>query len=280
MAKKRRYKKKKMDRLFRIMTVLIVILSVSLVGSVALTLLNRANQAVETPLENPLVVHDYDWANLTMNDNEVKYIDSRYSSKLGIDVSANNHEIDWGKVKKSGVEFAFIRCGYRGYTEGKMYEDSTFTYNIEQAIANGIPVGIYFFSQAVNVDEAKEEAEFTLSLIKDYEISLPVVYDIEKPGGGEGRVDNLSREVWTESAVTFLDIIEDAGYTPMIYNSTNLFEKYFNLEYLQKYDTWVAEYHVSNPHYPYQFSIWQYSSTGRVDGIEGDVDMDLMFVRK
>lgn len=235
---------------------------------------------LRTPVISNLVEHDYDYSNLYSEDGFILYEDDTYTSIPGIDVSSHQGTIDWKKVKEAGVQFAYIRCGYRGYETGLINKDETFDYNISQAKANGIQVGVYFFSQAVSQKEAEEEAEFTLSCMKKYDIDLPVVYDFEKPGGIFARTYTQSKDVTTENAVLFCHIMQRKGYDAMIYNSTNLFEKLFNLEYIQEFGTWVAHYNTPYPTYPYTYQIWQYSDSGKIDGIDQAVDLDLMFIRK
>lgn len=235
---------------------------------------------LRTPVISNLVEHDYDYSNLYSEDGFILYEDDTYTSIPGIDVSSHQGTIDWKKVKEAGVKFAYIRCGYRGYETGLINKDETFDYNISQAKANGIQVGVYFFSQAVSQKEAEEEAEFTLSCMKKYDIDLPVVYDFEKPGGIFARTYTQSKDVTTENAVLFCHIMQRKGYDAMIYNSTNLFEKLFNLEYIQEFGTWVAHYNTPYPTYPYTYQIWQYSDSGKIDGIDQAVDLDLMFIRK
>lgn len=273
-------KKKLKHNVLMYLMIAIVVLAMLIMMLVTVVLIRRQHIAEESPLESPLVAHDYDWEYLKLEDTFAYYEDDTYTSMQGIDVSSLQGEIDWKKVKQAGIEFAMIRVGYRGYSAGVMHEDTYFKRNIEQAIANDIPVGVYFFSQAVTVEEAREEAEFVLKKIKNYKIDLPVVFDMEKAGEGNGRVDNLPKDVWTENAVEFLKVIQEEGYQPMVYNSTNLFERYFNMEYLQEFDTWTAQYNAPYPTYPYTFSIWQYSCTGTVEGVNTAVDMDLMFVKK
>ena len=235
---------------------------------------------LRTPVISNLVEHDYDYSNLYSENGFILYEDDTYTSIPGIDVSSHQGTIDWKKVKEAGVKFAYIRCGYRGYETGLINKDETFDYNISQAKANGIQVGVYFFSQAVSQEEAEEEAEFTLSCMKKYDIDLPVVYDFEKPGGIFARTYTQSKDVTTENAVLFCHIMQRKGYDAMIYNSTNLFEKLFNLEYIQEFGTWVAHYNTPYPTYPYTYQIWQYSDSGKIDGIDQAVDLDLMFIRK
>ena len=234
----------------------------------------------EIKIEYPLDLHDYDFSRLRFEDSFACYEDEKYTSKVGIDVSVHQKEIDWAKVKEAGIEFAFIRVGYRGYTEGIMHDDDYFEANIKGAKENGIPVGIYYFSQAVTLEEAAEEAQYVIEHLEGYEIDLPVVFDMEEPDNGDhGRTMELSRQQQTDIALEFLALVERAGYTPMIYDSALLYERDYDLQYLQGYRFWVADY-SSRPKYPYVFDIWQYSSSGHVDGVEGRCDMDLMLIEK
>lgn len=240
----------------------------------------KNQEELETPVKSNLIENDYDYSNLETDGVFKYYEDENYTSKVGIDVSDHQGVIDWKKVKKAGIEFAFIRCGYRGYETGLINADTQFDYNMEEALANGIEVGVYFFSQATSQEEAKEEAKFTLECIRKYNVTLPVVYDFEKPGGITARTFSQSKDVTTENAVLFGHLVQRKGYTAMIYNSTNLFEKLFNMEYIQEFKTWVAHYNTPYPTYPYTYQIWQYSDSGVIDGIEQPVDMDLLFVPK
>lgn len=276
-----RWKHRKLRKEFLIFLLSIMIVIVSSLSIILFINIRNLHKQEETPVKSNMVENTYDWKNLKEDGDLMSYEDDRYTSMQGIDVSAHQGTIDWAKVKEAGIEFAYIRVGYRGYETGIIHKDEYFDSNIRSAKENGIKVGVYFFSQAVDVDEAREEAEFTIKQIKDYEIDLPVAYDIEEAGEGNGRVDDLSSEIWTQNAVTFLHVIENAGYEGMNYNSTDLFDTLFENEYLQEFDTWVAHYDVSHPYYEYTFLIWQYSCEGKIDGIEGkDTDMDIMFVEK
>lgn len=275
---KRRYRRREKYRRNTSIQVSIVLIVFSLL--VMMMVYHENQKKLRTPVISNLVEHDYDFSNLYSENGFILYEDDTYTSIPGIDVSSHQGAIDWKKVKEAGVQFAYIRCGYRGYETGLINKDETFDYNISQAKANGIQVGVYFFSQAVSQKEAEEEAEFTLSCMKKYEIDLPVVYDFEKPGGIFARTYTQSKDVTTENAVLFCHIMQRKGYDAMIYNSTNLFEKLFNLEYIQEFGTWVAHYNTPYPTYPYTYQIWQYSDSGKIDGIDQAVDLDLMFIRK
>ncbi len=278
MAKRRRCRRK-----LRNPILLVITLAILIFAAVVLSLSIRQREIEElerTPVESPLVSHSYDWSKLKWNGSFVTYDDGEYTSMQGIDVSQHQEAIDWKKVADEGVEFAMIRVGYRGYQYGLIHEDEYFEANMQGAKANGLQVGVYFYSQAITVEEAWEEADYLIQKIKKYEIDLPVVFDMEESDTGEnGRILSLSRSQKTEIAAAFLHRIRNAGYQPMIYNSSLLFAELFDIEYLQEFDTWVADY-SSAPRYPYTFSIWQYTSDGTVDGIDGRTDMNLMFIKK
>ena len=263
--------------------IMIIPLAILVFAAVVLSMSLRQREIEElerTPVESPLVNHTYNWNDLVWDGDFVSYEDDEYYSMQGIDVSQHQEEIDWKAVADSGVEFAMIRVGYRGYQYGLIHEDEYFEANIRGAKENGLLVGVYFYSQAINAEEAWEEADFMLSKIKKYDIDLPVVFDMEESDTGEnGRILALSRSEKTEVAAAFLHRVRNAGYTPMVYNSSLLFAELFDIEYLQEFDIWVADY-SSAPRYPYTFSIWQYTSDGTVPGVEGRTDMNIMFIRK
>lgn len=199
------------------------------------------------------------------------------ASKFGIDVSEHQGEIDWKKVKEAGVEFAIIRAGNRTYGGGDIHIDERVHQNLENAIANGIDVGVYFFSQAISTEEALEEANALLKVIKEYDITYPVVYDWEIIYDDKARTDNVPVDVLTDCCITFCERVKSAGYTPMIYQNkrTTLFK--LDLPRLQDYDFWLAEYSDGATYY-YDYDMWQYSCKGRIPGITGDVDLNLSFI--
>ncbi|MGN0689728.1 MAG: glycoside hydrolase family 25 protein [Oscillospiraceae bacterium] len=197
-------------------------------------------------------------------------------SKFGIDVSAHQHDIDWKKVKESGVEFVMIRIGNRGYETGNISLDKCFLQNIKGAKSAGIDVGVYFFSQAVSLEEAVEEAEFVLDILDGEELTYPVVYDWEIIGTDPARSDTVSAETVNDCAVVFCEMMKNAGYKPMVYMSRRMGYFKFDLSRLKDYDIWLAEY-GDVPTMYYKFDMWQYSCEGSIDGIEGDVDMNICF---
>lgn len=220
----------------------------------------------------------YDKSRMVCRNGQQYYLnDQKIVSRLGIDVSAHQGEIDWNAVKASGVEFAFIRCGFRGYGSGELVPDQFFAQNIQGAQAAGIDVGVYFYSQALTTAEAIEEAELTLSLLDGYDLTYPVVYDWETVPEDTARTDNISVDQLTDCTIAFCDRIREAGFTPMIYQNKRLSLLKLDLTRLQNYDFWLAEYNDEASYY-YNYRIWQYCSDGHVPGIEGVVDMNICFV--
>ncbi|MDR0949729.1 MAG: glycoside hydrolase family 25 protein [Lachnospiraceae bacterium] len=229
------------------------------------------------PIQEQLQKHTLRRENLVvLESGEYQYwVDGELVSKKGIDVSHHQGAIDWDKVKAAGVEFAIIRVGYRGYgSEGRMMPDTQFLQNIEGAIAAGIEVGVYYFSQAITPEEAIEEAEYMLEQIAPYELTYPVVLDVEKVGDSQGRMNLISVEERTAIVKTFLDRIATAGYDCMMYHNTEMGALLVNIAELEAYDKWYA-YYGDDLFYPYKYKIWQYSEKGRIDGIEGDVDLNI-----
>lgn len=197
-------------------------------------------------------------------------------SHKGIDVSRYQSKIDWEDVASDEVEYAFIRLGIRGYTEGEIMEDETFQDNIEGALKNDIDVGIYFFTQATSREEAEEEAEFVIESIAPYKVKYPVVIDVETVSGTEARGNALTSEERTAYCIAFCEKIKEAGYTPMVYGNLKTFTLLLNIEELEEYDKWFAYYDESY-YFPYDFKIWQYTNKGKVAGIKGDVDLNISF---
>ena len=206
----------------------------------------------------------------------------------GIDVSKWQGKIDWQKVKNAGIDFAIIRIGYRA-ENGQLYRDSNADYNIQQAQKVGILVGVYFFSTAVNTTEAIEEAKWTVSAIKSYSISYPVVYDCEGFKNSDSRMYSLMAEQRTQNALSFLDTIKKSGYEGMFYGSkSDLTDNTaFNISEIEaKYKVWVAQY--KNPPYPQsqkpdydgRYDMWQYTNKGMVFGVEGNCDMVVSYFEK
>lgn len=203
--------------------------------------------------------------------------ESNPNAKIGIDVSKWNKEIDWDKVKKAGVEYAIIRVGYRGATTGSLIEDPYFEKNMKGAAQAGIPVGVYFFTQAVDTVEAVEEASMVITLCEDYDITYPVFIDTEG-AGGDGRADGLDVTTRTEVCDAFCRTMESAGYRAGIYGARNWLNEMLDMKELQDYVIWLAEYREV-PVYQGYYHMWQYTSKGSIDGIEGKVDLNLSYLK-
>ncbi|MEJ8733904.1 glycoside hydrolase family 25 protein [Mediterraneibacter sp. ICN-202921] len=221
----------------------------------------------------------YDYRYLQEKGGYTYYEDEEnaFFSIPGIDVSEFQGEIDWKAVKESGMSFAVIRLGYRGYgEEGKLVLDAKFEQNIQGAQKAGLKTGVYFFSQAVSDTEAKEEAAFVLAQLEGKKLELPVVFDTEEIKGDTARTDGNTREQYTENCKVFCEEIEDAGYDTMIYANMKWMAFTLYMERLTEYDIWYADYEAK-PQCPYAFSMWQYSETGAVPGIEGNVDLNIWF---
>ena len=198
--------------------------------------------------------------------------------QFGIDVSKYQGDIDWKKVKRAGIDFAMIRCGYRGYTEGHLNEDIRFAQNVRNAFSSGINVGIYFYSSAITVDEAIEEANYVISLINKYNfsesISYPLAFDIEDFEGTRNFI--LSKEERTQIVKAFCNTIKSNGYNPIIYSYTYFLQEKLYLDQLNNFETWIADYY-GNTWYNREFKMWQYTDKGRIDGINGNVDLNYSY---
>ena len=197
----------------------------------------------------------------------------------GIDVSSYQGDIDWEQVAEAGVDFAIIRLGYRGYESGKLVEDKFARQNLEGAASAGIPLGVYFFSQALTMEEAREEAQFVLDMIDPYEIAMPVVFDWEHVNNESARTNGMDPYVATDCAKAFLEVIDEAGYWPMMYFNTFQARKLFYLDQLMEYDFWLALY-SDRLTFPYKVDMWQYTCTGAIPGISGDVDVNVLFLHE
>ncbi len=210
-----------------------------------------------------------------LESGEIQYMEGdQVISHKGIDVSKHQGKIDWAKVAQDGVEFAFIRVALRGYGTGKLVEDEFFDQNMQGAQAAGIKTGVYIFSQAITEQEVLEEADMVLDKIAPYHLDCPVVFDVEKVAGADGRMNDLTVEERTHLTQLFCQTIEAAGYKPMIYHNTEMGALMIDVGALEDYDKWFASY-SDILYYPYDYTVWQYSKSGRVAGINTDVDLNI-----
>ncbi len=199
----------------------------------------------------------------------------------GIDVSKWQGKINWQSVKKSGIDFAIIRIGFRG-ENGKIYKDSHADYNIQQAIRAGVLVGVYFFSTACNTAEAEEEAKWTVSAIEGYSVSYPVIYNCEGFNNADSRMKDLTVTERSNNAIAFLSYVQKAGYEGMFYAAKSELEndRDWETSRIEKlYSIWVAHYsgtpypQAQNPDYSGKYAMWQFTDKGTVSGVSGNVDM-------
>ena len=195
--------------------------------------------------------------------------------RFGIDVSEFQGVIDWARVKADGVTFVYVRAGYRGYGNGKLKEDGMVRPNVTGARAAGLDVGVYFYSQAINEAEAVEEAEFLLRTVEGLDLTLPPAIDIERSEAPDARTKDLTGQDWTIIAAAFSERMLREGITPMVYGNREAFETKLDRKFFPKARIWYANYN-----FPLKkrtvFDIWQYDQHGHVDGIEPEVDLDLM----
>lgn len=205
-----------------------------------------------------------------------------FNKVVGIDVSMHNKTVDFNKVKADGIDFVYVRVGYTGYTKKKLSlnYDPYYQENITNALAAGLQVGVYWYSQALNEEEALQEANMLLNVIGSYNITMPVVYDYEFAGVGEdGRLDsaNLSKAQMTANSLAFLNRVSQMGYTPCFYANYSFLKNRVNASQISSIaKIWLAHYNTSTD-YPGDYEYWQYTSDGRVNGISGRVDMNVWY---
>lgn len=249
-------------------------------GPTMLEFVDSFGETYQMEVNSKVAPNLYDNQGFLRNGYRMSYGGEGYSYRLGIDVSHYQGDIDWQKVKAAGIEFVFVRLGYRGYgQDGVLKLDTNFEKNMEGARAAGLDVGVYFFAQAVNETEAVEEAEFVLEHLMEYDLQMPVVYDPESVVHEEARTDNVTGEQFTKNTKVFCETIEKSGYDAMVYCNMTWQAFKLDLEELEEYPIWYADYE-EYPQTPYHFEIWQYSNEGTVDGIQGNVDLNIQMIMK
>lgn len=261
---------------------LIIVATIVIISSIIFLiykayLFDNKYSGLEASKEIPL--NDFNLEKLKNDKNGYMcYEDDRYKSRLIIDVSSHNGDINWEKVKEAGIKGAMIRVGYRGYGDATIVEDDCFQKNIAGAKDAGLKVGVYFFSQATTPEEAIEEAEYVTKKIWGRGVTLPVAFDME-PFMGNERFINHDIKSKTEMADAFLKVISKFGYEPILYGNPTWLSNDVDISKLTEYPVWLAHYTFSTE-WPYAFRMWQFTSQGRVSGINGDVDLNLIFDKK
>lgn len=268
MARKR---KKKDSLLLRIM--LGVGCGVLLCALMAVIFYPRGEQPSATTKPAPPTVapNPYDAADFAYNGLFLECLAGE--SRPGIDVSSHQGRIDWPRVREAGVEFVFVRLGYRGYETGVLHEDVYARTNLAEARKAGLQVGAYFFSQALNEQEARDEAAFALKVLDGFVLDLPLVYDWEYVSE-EARTGKTTKQELMACVNAYCGAVEQAGYAPMVYFNRYLAQSHLELEKLTQYPFWLAMY-TDQMTYQYRVDFWQYSDKGRIPGIEADVDLNI-----
>lgn len=222
-------------------------------------------------------VSPYNWSGLERTGDRLSYYEGgELRSQLGVDVSSHQGSIDWQAVAADGIDFAIVRAGNRGYTEGALYADERFAENIDGAAAAGLDTGVYFFSQAITPEEAREEADFVLEQLAGRNLSLPVTFDHEPVSDSTGRANNLAGTELAACARAFCERIEQAGYDTMIYGNKQDIAR-FGASVPDDRPVWFAEYDVAQPTGQFDFVMWQYTNGGTVAGIPTNVDLNILF---
>lgn len=275
--------------------ILVIVILAALAAALVIGLLSKKEP--EDPHKGQVYIYDgFDWIWMTplegvpanelteesfsSNDGRIEYTGTDYDVLRGVDVSEHQLDIDWKQVAASGVDYAYIRVGWRGYTEGGLFEDVYFERNIQGALDAGLHVGVYMFSQAVTVQEAIEEADFVLERIGKYNVTLPVVFDWEKIEAAEARSHGLTMELRTDCARAFCETVKSAGYVPCVYFNRNLGYYGYDLTRLTDYEFWFSLPESGFPNFYYACDMWQYSFTETVPGIAEPTDMNLWFIAK
>ncbi len=241
-------------------------------------IINKDGEEEWIRIVDELPKHSYDFTKLVKQAEFMKYVeDGKEISFVGVDLSKYQEYVDFSKLKKAGIDFCMLRVGARGYGTGQLVLDPYFQENIKRASDAGLEIGVYFFSQAITVEEAEEEADMVLDYIDEYDVNYPVVFDMEYIQNDTSRIESLTGEERTKIAETFLSTIDLAGYTPMIYGKKEWLLKEIDLTQLEDYDIWLAQYEEI-PDFPYQFTMWQYTNQGKVDGVSGKVDLNICFI--
>lgn len=224
-----------------------------------------------TEPQSPIPANPYGPEDFTYEDGYLVCTSGSYA--LGVDVSSHQGEVDWARVADSGMEFAMIRIGYRGYTSGGIYEDEWAAANLTGAKDAGLKVGAYFYSQATNATEAAMEAAYCIEFLEGYDIDMPVVFDWEYVSQ-EARTGAMDARTLMDCTITFCEAIREAGYEPMVYFNPTLGDSLLDLENLMDYPWWLAMY-SDEMTYPHAIDMWQYTANGNVPGIAGDTDINI-----
>lgn len=245
------------------------------------TLVTNRNGTEEWVLLNPyLTKNTYDHTKMEEKAGLKRYMENgKKISYVGTDISKQNGDVNFGSLKAAGVDYVMIRLGGRGYGTGQLSLDENFKKNMDGAVEAGLDIGISFYSQAISQEEAVQEVNFVIQNLEPYRahVKYPIAFDMEFVANDEARIEALSKEDKTSIAASFLEGIKAAGYVPMIYGDKEWLIKEIDLAKLQSYDVWLAQ-EQDLPDYPYQYTMWQYSTEGVLNGVTGDANLNICFV--
>lgn len=225
-----------------------------------------------------LARNNYDYSGLVYQRPLMKYYENNTRiSYVGVDISKTQDYVDFLELKRAGIEFVMLRLGQRGYSSGEITMDEYFMDNLKRASEAGLDVGVYFFSQAVTVEEAEEEAQFVIDTLSENKIQYPVVFAMDTIPNEVSRIDSLDKMERTNIALAFMDKIRENGYFPMIYGDKEWLIQKLSLGSMIGYDVWLSQ-EGDIPDYPYQFVMWQYTTHGSISGIAGDANLNICFI--
>ena len=228
-------------------------------------------------IDEDIKKNTYDFSNLKYQEPIMRYyVDGKVASCFGVDISSNLGDIDFEKLKNAGCEFCMIKIGSRGYSSGNIVFDEKYKDYLSGAKKAGLNIGVYFCSQAVSKNEAREEAEELIAAIEDYPVKYPVAFVMESIEDDMAGIEMLDTEERTKIAKAFMDEVKDAGYMPVLYGDKEWLLTMLDMEELEKYDVWYAQ-DGNKPDYPYEFKMWQYKSEGKVNGISQNVPLIMSF---
>ncbi len=245
------------------------------------TLVTNRNGTEEWVLLNPyLTKNTYDYTKMEEKAGLKRYMENgKKISYVGTDISKQNGDVNFGSLKAAGVDYVMIRLGGRGYGTGQLSLDENFKKNMDGAVEAGLDIGVSFYSQAISQEEAVQEVNFVIQNLEPYRahVKYPIAFDMEFVANDEARIEALSKEDKTSIAASFLEGIKAAGYVPMIYGDKEWLIKEIDLAKLQSYDVWLTQ-EQDLPDYPYQYTMWQYSTEGVLNGVAGDANLNICFV--
>ena len=249
-------------------------------GGETVTIDDSVLGTVEIQTVEGVTLNTYDAENLVLDENGFYsyYVDGKKVSEMGVDLSEYQGDFSFADLKAAGIDFVMLRLGGRYYSEtGGLYSDSAFDDHYAAAKAAGLKVGAYFFSQAASVEDAQEEAAYALDLLGNKKLDYPLAFDWETIEDDEARTDGVTGEELTAIAAAFCDAVKDGGYTPVVYASTSLILQSYDFETMKAYDFWLADYREfpeSDKMY-YNFTMWQYTTDGHIDGVGDNLDLNL-----